>query len=87
MQCETIELHTAELSVARTAVLDYFQSPEQRRLQKLFSWEEEFQLRPNKALVKYLRIVARSLALATSEGPNLLCDSLPISSQVVSFSE
>ena len=86
-QSETIETPSAELCVARTAVLDYFQSPEQRRLQKLFSWEEEFQLRPNKALVKYLRIVARSLALATSEGPNLLCDSLPISSQVVSFSE
>ena len=40
MQCETIELHTAELSVARTAVLDYFQSPAQQRLEKIFTWEE-----------------------------------------------
>lgn len=39
-QSETIELHTAELSVARTAILDYFQSPAQQLLQKIFSWEE-----------------------------------------------
>ena len=39
-QSETIELHSAELSIARTAVLDYFQSPAQRRLQKIFFWEE-----------------------------------------------
>jgi hypothetical protein len=35
MQCETIEIHTPELCVARTAVLDYFQSPQQRKLEKV----------------------------------------------------
>ena len=41
-QSETIEVHYPELSVARTAVLDYFQSPSQNRLEKIFSWEDEF---------------------------------------------
>ena len=34
-QSETMEVHYPELSVARTAVLDYFQSPNQRRLEKV----------------------------------------------------
>jgi len=33
-QSETLELHTPELAIARTAVLDYFQSPAQTRLGK-----------------------------------------------------
>ena len=41
-QSETIEIHSAELSIARTAVLDYFTSPAQKRLDKIFSWVPTF---------------------------------------------
>ncbi len=34
-QTETMEIHCPELSVARTAVIDYFQSPLQQRLEKV----------------------------------------------------
>ena len=44
-QTETIEVHQPELHVARTAVLDYFQSPSQRRLAKIYSWENHFIMR------------------------------------------
>lgn len=37
-QTDTIEIHTPELHIARTAVLDYFQSPQQRKLSKIFTW-------------------------------------------------
>ena len=52
-QTETIEAHYSELNVARTAVLDYFQSPAQQELSKIFSWENHFQLRPGKHLIQY----------------------------------
>lgn len=31
--------------MARTAVIDYFTSPDQRRLDKVFDWEIEYTLR------------------------------------------
>ena len=37
-QSETIEVHTAELCAARTAVLDYFDA--QASLKKIWSWEQ-----------------------------------------------
>ena len=36
-QTETVEIHSPELAVARTAVLDYFQSPDQARLEKVLN--------------------------------------------------
>ena len=63
-QAETIELHYPELSIARTAVLDYFQSPEQKRLAKIFTWEENYDLKPGEHLIKYLRNVCRELGIA-----------------------
>lgn len=57
-QSETIEVHSPELHLARTAVLDYFQSPEQIKLSKFMVWDTH-ELRPNKALVKYCRGIAR----------------------------
>ena len=39
-QTETLEVHAPELCVARTAVIDYFSSPQQAMLQKIFTWED-----------------------------------------------
>ena len=47
-QSESVEIYTPELAVARTAVLDYYDSPLQRRLEKIFSWEEQYLLRPGR---------------------------------------
>ena len=44
----TKQVHYAELNIARTAVLDYFQSPAQKQLDKIFTWEDDFKLRPGK---------------------------------------
>jgi len=82
-QSEIIEVHYPELSVARTAVLDYFQSPAQIRLEKIFSWEEEFALKPGKNLIKYLRMVGKEIALPIVRPYAQLCDSQPISSHLV----
>jgi hypothetical protein len=38
-QTETIEAHCPELVCARAAILDYFDSPLQRKLDKIFHWE------------------------------------------------
>ena len=82
-QSETIEVHYPELSVARTAVLDYFQSPSQNRLEKIYSWEDEFVLRPGKNLIRYLRMVGREIALPIARPYAQLCDSRPTSSHLV----
>lgn len=82
-QSETIESHYPELCIARTAVLDYFQSPAQRRLQKLFTWEVSYELKPTKHLIMYLREVAREMALGTSTPHLLLVDGLPQTSHAV----
>lgn len=82
-QSETIEMHYPELAVARTAVIDYFQSPAQRRLLKIFSWEEEYLLRPGKNLIKYIRMVCRDIALPVGKPQLELCDGRPMSSLLV----
>ena len=64
-QIETMEVHTPELSVAATSVLDYFSSPDQQRLDVVFDWEKDFILRPTKDLVKMLRHVSRAMAFTT----------------------
>jgi hypothetical protein len=74
-----------ELSVARTAVLDYFQSPAQVRLEKIFAWEEDFILKPGKNLIKYLRMVGKEIALPIVRPHTQLCDSQPITSHLVGF--
>jgi hypothetical protein len=70
-QTETMEVHNPELSVARTAILDYFSSPDQRRLDKIFDWEADFVLRPTRNCQKMLRHICRSLAW-TSVAPHIL---------------
>lgn len=72
------------MSVARTAVIDYFQSPSQIRLEKIFAWEEEYILKPGKNLIKYLRMVGKEIALPIVRPYAQLCDSQPISSHLVS---
>jgi len=79
-QCETLEIHSPELNIAKTAVLDYFQSPSQRRLEKLFSWEENFNNKPGKTLIKYIRSVCREIGYSSPSPHLLLVDGSPISS-------
>ena len=75
-----MEVHYAELSITRTAVLDYFQSEEQKRLAKIFSFEEHYKLHPGKELVKYLRAIGREVASQVSAVQTELLDGLPESS-------
>jgi thiol-disulfide isomerase/thioredoxin len=82
-QCETLEVHTPELAIAKTAVLDYFQSPQQRRLEKIFCWEENYSLKPNKALIKYLRMIAKEVALPVQRPFAWLLDGSPITSDLI----
>ena len=82
-QTETIEAHTPELCVARTRILDYFQSPAQRRLEKIFNWERHYELRPDRALIKYLRAVQREIALSDSNPHLLLIDGSPIENSIL----
>lgn len=82
-QSETLEIHTPELSIARTAVLDYFQSPQQRRLDKIFSWDEEYILKPTKNMVTFLRMIAREVGLPIIRPHFWLVDSMPTSSYLV----
>ena len=79
-QAETMEVHTPELHAARTAVLDYFQSPQQRALEKFMQWETDYANVPGKGLVMYLRHVCRDIAHQTPTPHYELCDSLPYSS-------
>jgi hypothetical protein len=79
-QSETIEVHYPELSIARTAVLDYFHSPLQKRLEKIFSWEEEYVLKPGKNLIKLLRMVSRDIGMPIGRPNMLIVDSKPTSS-------
>ena len=56
VQAETIEVHTPELNVTRTAILDYFNSPEQLSLEKIFKWETGGRLEPElKEFLGFLR--------------------------------
>eukprot|EP01038_Epipyxis_sp_PR26KG_P004458 gene4458-6304_t len=83
-QSETLEIYTPELCLARTAVLDYFKSPQQRRLEKIFSWEDDFFLRPGKNLIRYLRMISHETALSIAAPYKLLIDSNPIASELMS---
>jgi len=76
-QSETMEIHYPELAVARTAVLDYFNSPQQRRLEKVFDWEANFELKPTRSLVKMVRHLCRATAMADPRPHMLLCDYYP----------
>jgi hypothetical protein len=76
-QSETIEVHYPELSVARTAIIDYFESPVQRCLKKIFSWEEDFVNKPGVNLIKYLRSVSREVAFSNSKPHAELFDGSP----------
>ena len=82
-QTETIEMHTPELVIARAAILDYFDSPVQRKLEKIFAWEEKYALCPGRSLVKYLRMIAREIAMPSTNPHTLLCDQLPESSKIL----
>jgi hypothetical protein len=79
-QTETMEVHYPELSLARTAVIDYFTSPDQRRLDKVFDWEIDYIMRPTRNLIKMLRHICRSLAWTSISPHTLLTDSTPESS-------
>lgn len=57
-QSETIVLHTPELNIARTAVLDYFEA--QGNLTKMFNWNENH--RPEEAAMKFLAGLSSDLA-------------------------
>ena len=81
-QTETIEVHTPELVVARAAILDYFDSPLQRKLEKVFHWEESYELLPGRNLVKYLRMIAREIAMSHANPHVWLCDDVPESSKI-----
>jgi hypothetical protein len=72
------------LNIARTSVIDYFQSPEQKRLDKMFAWEEDFILKPGKNLMKYIRAIGKDVGLPLVRPNAQLVDSKPMSSQLVS---
>ena len=82
-QCETIEIHSPELSIAKTAVLDYFQSPIQNMLNKLFTWEDEFCLKPTKNLIQYLRNISREIAFPVLNPHQMLLDNHPATSEIM----
>ncbi len=82
-QTETIEMHTPELVIARAAILDYFDSPVQRKLEKIFAWEEKYVLAPGRPLIKYLRMITREIAMPSTNPHALLCDQLPESSKIL----
>ncbi|KAH9261268.1 hypothetical protein BASA81_000972 [Batrachochytrium salamandrivorans] len=77
-QTETIEVHCPEICLARTRVLDYFNSPQQRRLEKIFNWERHYELKPDRELIKYLRAVQREIANSDPNPHLLLVDGSPV---------
>ena len=81
LSCETfatqtaaIEAHAPALAVCRSAVLDYFNSPDQRGLEKIMAFEDAFELRPGRPTVALLRNLCRELSLATPNPHLELCD-------------
>eukprot|EP00457_Paulinella_chromatophora_P000002 gb/GEZN01000002.1/.p1 GENE.gb/GEZN01000002.1/~~gb/GEZN01000002.1/.p1 ORF type:complete len:6816 (+),score=1425.09 gb/GEZN01000002.1/:114-20561(+) len=86
-QTETMEVHNPELSVARTAVLDYFQSPQQRVLEKIFTWEDNYFLKPGKVLTRYLRNVNRELSAPVPTPYTCLLDNYPMPSLMKEYPE
>jgi hypothetical protein len=61
-QTATCHVHAPEVLTARTAVLDYFRSPAQRKLDKIYDWERGYALRPTRPMVKYFRSILRESA-------------------------
>lgn len=87
-QTTSIECHVPALAVARASVLDYFLSPQQRCLEKIFAFEDRFELRPSRPLVALLRNLCREITLATPNPHLELCDALPCTSNLMkSFPE
>lgn len=82
-QTETIEVYSPELVCARAAILDYFDSPLQRKLDKIFHWEDQYQLAPGRNLIKYLRMIAREIAMPNNNPHMWLCDDCPESSKIL----
>lgn len=80
---ETMEVHYPELNIARTAVLDYFNSPQQKRLEKVFHWEQTYELRPGKSLVRLVRNLFHELAHSNPRPHLALVDGLPINSFII----
>ena len=82
-QAETIEVHTPELHVARTAVLDYFTSPQQRGLEKMMHWEKYWANKPGKPLIKYFRNICREIAYPNPTPHFMLRDANPNASMLL----
>lgn len=57
-------------------MLDYFQGPAQRRYEKIFSWEEFFDLKPETNFVKFVRLLARESAMDINRPALLLVDNI-----------
>jgi hypothetical protein len=62
-QSETIELHTPELSITRTSILDYFAN--QDHFVKIFNWDEGHRLEPETG--EFLSGLCKGLAFPQSE--------------------
>ena len=62
-QAETIEVHNPELSITRTAILDYFES--QRRLVKILNWNDGHMF--EEPVKEFLGTLCASLAFPTDE--------------------
>ena len=69
------EPYDPRVAVARTAVLDYFQSPEQGRLEKIFVWERSMKV--SRGLARYLRNVSREVGHGFYKVNSILADDLP----------
>ena len=64
-QSETIEMHTPELNIARTAIIDYFESQYQLPLNKLFNWDQGHRF--EETVGQFLAGVCSDLAFPVSD--------------------
>ena len=76
-QTETIEVHTPELNVARTAVLDYFSYQEERKYTPMMRWEESHTNMWG-AECQWLAGLASDWAFPSPGHPEYLCGGLII---------
>ena len=65
-------------------MIDYFSSPAQERLEKIFIWDEAYFNKPGKSLIKLLRMISRDVALPIVRPYTLLVDGNPTTSFMVS---
>ena len=63
LQAETIEVHNPELSITRTAILDYFEA--QRSLSKIFNWNSSHSY--EESAKEFLGELCGTLAFPTDE--------------------